>query len=449
MAEPLMSDAELVRRLGSHPDLRNQIESLVLAVEDETGELRTADAAEMRVIEVIRRTGHEALQSWASHQVEKTSQESKAGAGVWSEGKKKLCWHTTFGDISVDEPQFRDGTKRIRPFVQSAQVSNRACSRPLQRVVTDFGADQPFAQAMDKIVEHYGVVVSESTIARITEGHARAIFETAPPAQGWPTQAGTSTTIIVQTDGGMVPIMEPDANSADKRKGKNLHWEEAKICLAHPQGSKTLTFGGTLQGDVGTAGQCLFDCAVQAGFGTGTPIHGVGDGAPWIADQVEKKFGAQGSYLIDFFHACDYLGAAGKAIIGDGQEQKTWMDEQKSRLKTNQANAVLQELKTHLESPTVQDSEAPVRQCHRYLNRRPDQLNYQDAIKRGLPIGSGEIESAHRYIVQQRLKRPGAWWRQHNAEHMLALRLARANRQWDSYWQKISTGQHAEFTTSL
>jgi len=34
--------------------------------------------------------------------------------------------------------------------------------------VTDFGADQPFAQAMDKIVEHYGIVVSESTIARVT-----------------------------------------------------------------------------------------------------------------------------------------------------------------------------------------------------------------------------------------------------------------------------------------
>ncbi len=328
-------------------------------------------------------------------------------------------------------------------------MSNRACSRPLQRVVTDFGADQPFAQAMDKIVEHYGVVVSESTIARITEGHARAIFETTQPAQGWPTQAGTSTTVIVQTDGGMVPIMEPDTNSADKRKGKNLHWEEAKICLAHPQGSKTLFFGGTLQGDVDTAGLCLFDCAVQAGFGTGTPIHGVGDGAPWIADQVEKTFGAQGSYLIDFYHACDYLSAAGKAIAGDGQEHKAWMDEQKSRLKTNQVNAVLQDLKTHLESPAVHDSEAPVRQCHRYINRRPDQLNYQDAIKRGLPIGSGEIESAHRYIVQQRLKRPGAWWRSHNAEHMLALRVARANRQWDSYWQKISNGQHEELTTSL
>jgi len=80
------------------------------------------------------------------------------------------------------------------------------------------------------------------------------------------------------------------------------------------------------------------------------------------------------------------------------------MDEQKSRLKTDQASAVIQELKTHLESSAVPDIEAPVRQCHRYLNNRPDQLNYQDAIKRGLPIGSGEIESTHRYIVQQRMK---------------------------------------------
>lgn len=315
--------------------------------------------------------------------------------------------------------------------------------------MTDFGADQPFAQAMDKIVEHYGVVLSESTIARITEGHARAIFEAAPEPQGWPTQPGISTAIIVETDGGMVPIVEIDPTQADKRKGKKLLWREAKIALAHPQGSKTLAYGGTLQGDVDVAGQCLFDCAIQAGFGTDTPIHGVGDGAPWIADQIEKKFGAQGSYLVDFFHACDYLSAADKAINSDEQAQKVWMDEQKNRLKTQQANAVLQELQTHLEPSVAPDSEAPVRQCHRYLSNRPEQLNYQDAIERDLPIGSGEIESAHRYIVQQRMKRPGAWWREHNAEHMLALRLNRANRQWDGYWQRISNNRHDQLTTSV
>lgn len=366
------------------------------------------------------------------------------GAGV-----KKPCWHTTLGDICVDEPQYRNGSKRIRPFAQGAQVSNRGCSRPLQRVVTDFGADLPLAQAMDRIVEHHGVVLSESTIARLTEGHARAMFDAAPEPQGRPALPGISTAIIVETDGGMVPIVEIDGKQADKRKGRKLLWREAKIDPAHPQGSKTLVFGGTLQGDVDVAGQCLLDCAVRAGFGTDTPIHGVGDGAPWIADQIEKGFGAQGSYLIDFLHACDYPSAAGKAINSDEQAQKAWMDAQKNRLKTQQATAVLQELQTHPEPPAAQDNAAPVRQCHRYPGNRPDQLNYQEAIERDLPIGSGEIESAHRYIVQQRMKRPGAWWRAHNAEHMLALRLNRANRQWDSYWQQISKKQQYQIATSV
>lgn len=40
---------------------------------------------------------------------------------------------------------------------------------------------------------------------------------------------------------------------------------------------------------------------------------------------------------------------------------------------------------------------------------------------------------AHRYIVQQRLKRPGAWWTSDIAAAMRALRLARANDQWSRY----------------
>lgn len=64
------------------------MESLLLAVEDETGDLKTADEAEMRVIQEIRQTGNVALQSWAERQVEKTSQELKQTAGVWREGKK-------------------------------------------------------------------------------------------------------------------------------------------------------------------------------------------------------------------------------------------------------------------------------------------------------------------------------------------------------------------------
>ena len=291
---------------------------------------------------------------------------------------------------------------------------------------------------MDKLVEHYGIVIAESTIRRITEGHAQKIFEQAPSRGSltWPQQRGSSAVLIVEMDGGMVPIVEPDASQSDQRKGKKLQWQEAKLCLAHAQGSTTLAYGGTLQGDVATAGQKLFDCARQAGFGRGTLVHAVGDGAPWIADQVEDQFGAQGNYLLDFYHVCDYLAAAAESMVADPVGRKAWMDEQKTRLKTQRGHELLALLQRHLEPSAVDDSDAPVRQCHRYLSQRREQLDYHRALERDLPIGSGEIESAHRYIVQQRLKRPGAWWRAANADHMLALRLNRANRRWDAYWAR-------------
>ena len=30
-------------------------------------------------------------------------------------------------------------------------------------------------------------------------------------------------------------------------------------------------------------------------------LHSVGDGVPWISGQVEKRFGSQGHYLVDFY----------------------------------------------------------------------------------------------------------------------------------------------------
>jgi hypothetical protein len=304
-------------------------------------------------------------------------------------------------------------------------------------VVTDFAADVSFAQTMDKLVEHYGVLLPESTIRRITEYHAQQIFVRQTPQEAWPQQPGCDT-VIAEMDGGMVPIVDPDPTQADQRKGKRLQWKEAKLCLAHAQGSRTLTYGGTLQGDVNQAGQALFDCAVRAGFGQHSHLHAVGDGADWIAGQVEEQFGQNGYYLVDFYHVCDYLSAAAKAIHPEDGVAATWLEVQKTRLKNQQAEETLSALQPHLEAGDVHDADAPVRCCHRYLTKRRHQLDYQSALARDLPIGSGEIESAHRYVVQQRLKRPGAWWRMENAEHMLALRLNRVNRQWRDYWQMNS-----------
>lgn len=88
MTKGLLSDEELVKRLSRYPELRSRMESLLLAVEDEAGELKKADDAEMRVIEEMRRTGKVALQAWAERQIDKTSQETKQVGKVWREGKK-------------------------------------------------------------------------------------------------------------------------------------------------------------------------------------------------------------------------------------------------------------------------------------------------------------------------------------------------------------------------
>jgi len=45
------------------------------------------------------------------------------------------------------EPLWRNGTGIERPFSAAAGVSCRGCSLPLQRVMTDFGVDHPFAPA--------------------------------------------------------------------------------------------------------------------------------------------------------------------------------------------------------------------------------------------------------------------------------------------------------------
>lgn len=98
---------------------------------------------------------------------------------------------------------------------------------------------------------------------------------------------------------------------------------------------------------------------------------------------------------------------------------------------------VIDNLSAFIEDESIDDKQAPVRVCHRYLSNRTDQLDYRNALENGLPIGSGEIESAHRYVIQKRLKLSGAWWKASNVNPMLSLRVVRANDEWSEYWKNL------------
>ena len=128
------------------------------------------------------------------------------------------------------------------------------------------------------------------------------------------------------------------------------------------------------------AGDQLKHCALQAGMGKNTTVHCVGDGAPWIADQVERVFGAQGGFLVDFYHLCEYVGAAAKSCAPAAPEP--WFETQKQRLKEGQVDEVLAALSPHQEPAATPEANAPVRRCYRYITNRPGQFDYPALARR-------------------------------------------------------------------
>lgn len=282
-----------------------------------------------------------------------------------------------------------------------------------------------------KLKEHYGIEVPVSSVRVITESHAARILKAECIEDEIP-EKGPAGIIISEIDGTMVPIRLQTTTGAEKKRV--CRYKEARLSLAHADGATQPVFGATL-GDPQEAGRHMMNCALRVGFNQNSTVHCVGDGAPWIADQVGLVFGTQGDFLIDFYHLCEYLAEAASTCAPD--DKSSWIDEQKRRLKNNQTSEVIKSLEPYVEPDSVTDENAPVRKCHRYLVNRPGQFDYKSAIEASLPIGSGEIESAHRYVIQERLKKTGAWWNPEQASNMLALRTLRANQGWNNYWEQL------------
>lgn len=296
----------------------------------------------------------------------------------------------------------------------------------MQRALSDFGAEESFARATARVREHYGIEVGASVVRGCTLKHGRSILKVAEKMQ-----LPSAPAIITQMDGSLIPVVETACGAEDRRKKKKLFWREVRLCSARPVGKAQGLYGATL-GSVEVSASLWRETAQRAGLTDRTHVHGVGDGAPWIAEKFKENF-PNGSYLLDFYHVSEYLAQAALAIAGEKQA-RTWLRRQQGRLLQNQSAKVLRALRDHLEQPKTDAEATPVRDAYRYISERREQLDYATATHNAYPIGSGEIESAHRHVVQQRLKLPGAWWSETNAERMLNLRTARSNGLWTHYW---------------
>ena len=233
--------------------------------------------------------------------------------------------------------------------------------------------------------------------------------------------------VIAQADGTMICTVKPGI-----RKGKRpREWKEMRLVAAQAKDRATTVYGATF-GSVAATGRRWGHVARQAGWGLNSRIHAGGDGADWIRLQSQEIFGDQGTFLCDFFHVSEYLGAAAPSCRPT--QPDSWRRTQQQRLKRGAVPKVLAALAEHLEAEATPEAEAPVRAGHRYLTHRLDCLDYPRALALGLPIGSGLIESGHRHGLQARLKKAGAAWLPDHADQIAHLRVLRANDQWLSLW---------------
>jgi hypothetical protein len=88
---PSMPKRSLEDRLNAHPRLRQRFDAILDIAENVDGNAKTADEAERRAIEEIRRLGNEVLTGWAESREEEEAREVETReppARVKGHGKK-------------------------------------------------------------------------------------------------------------------------------------------------------------------------------------------------------------------------------------------------------------------------------------------------------------------------------------------------------------------------
>lgn len=116
------------------------------------------------------------------------------------------------------------------------QIQCRAYSVLLQRAMVDFGADDSFEKASEKLKEHYGIEVSSTAVRRQTYRHGVQMGQRGEHHRELPKQ-GQAASVISESDGTMIPLVAIQSGKGDGRKRRTVFWKEAISSLAYRQGS--------------------------------------------------------------------------------------------------------------------------------------------------------------------------------------------------------------------
>lgn len=152
--------------------------------------------------------------------------------------------------------------------------------------------------------------------------------------------------------------------------------------------------------------------------------------------RAAKQRKLQVTIIVDFVHVLEYLWRAAWSFHEEGESAaETWVAERAFTILQGRASDVAAGIRR---SATLRKLSADKRKgaddCADYLLAKKRFLRYHDALEQGLPIATGVIEGACRYLVKDRMDITGARWSLRGAEAVLRLRALVASGHFDDYW---------------
>lgn len=293
----------------------------------------------------------------------------------------------------------------------------------------------PFEEAANELQATLGVQVSDSTVRRLTL-QAGVITEQIQTEQAQPHRCPSrfpfpleesTCRLAMSCDGGMVPL----------RGGV---WAEVKTLVIGEvlAPSKQETARTTAHSyfsrmtDAATFADLASMEIERRGIERAKEVCAVQDGAEWLQGFVDGHR-PDAVRILDFAHAAEYLGQIAEQAHQAGHPlPKCWLPVLCHHLKHHGPSRVL----VHLERLEQHRPLSSITDALRYFRKRLPQMQYPQFLAERWPIGSGMVESAHKVVMQPRLKGAGMHWEPANVNPMLALRDALRNGRWKETWQQ-------------
>lgn len=377
------------------------------------------------------------------------------GRPLTARGTPARTVETLLGAVRLERPYFYCGACKhgFSPLDEALALSPQRKQPDLQKAGVRLAVELPYETAAELMQELTGVSLTEppihQTVAALTQGIG--VLDVCPTAEevrqkiAQVAQGKTWRPILVLAiDGAEVPTRPQSAKGprqgrkrqrAKRRRWKG-QWREAKGFRAYLMAEDRIVHLGSwhqVQSD-----QELFQALQQVQQAGLIPeelvrLCVVADGAHWIWKGVQKLF-PSAVQVLDYYHCSEHLYAGAVLQFAHHPERQTeWIEATLARLFAGEVEEVLQSLKQMTTQPDA--AAEAIASLITYLTNHQDRVKYGSARKGGYPLGSGGIESAHKFIAHVRLKRSGAWWYVENANSILALRCARYNGTFDRVFE--------------